>query len=376
MTQNPFSLGGTDIPLCDRQTELQGLMRHARNAQNVLIYGSRRLGKTMLVREVQRRLAKEGFLVIFCDLFGVVSIEDISARICRSLFEVTHKHEPLHKKAIRALSTFRPTIRPSSDGMEFSFSVEKTSSDTGIDVLELTFSDLASFLEKSKENIHVVFDEFQDITEVEKGVQIQGVMRKYIQNMPASFFFVGSRKRVLSQMFHDRSKPFFQSTFDYELKALPQKDCISYIIERFEFGKKTIQERDADLVCRLISGNPYYLQKLCYILFDGMDDYIDNQDQVNKAFESLLDSEKGYFEASFNALTPRQKSLMKALANQKTQNLYAKDYIKKYNLGSMGGIQQSVDTLSKNDFITKENELWKVVDPVLEAWLRDRVFVF
>jgi hypothetical protein len=376
MSQNPFSLGGADIPLCDRQTELQALVRHAHNAQNVLIYGSRRLGKTMLVREVQKNLAQEGYLVVFCDLFGVVSVEDISARICRSLFEVTHKHEPLHKKAIRALSTFRPTMRPSSNGMEFSFSVEKTSSDIGIDVLEHTFSDLSSFLEKSKDTIHIVFDEFQEITEVEKGVQIQGVMRKHIQNMFASFFFVGSRKRTLSQMFHDQSKPFFQSTFDHELRALPKKDCISYIVERFTVGKKSIQEREAELVYRFISGNPYYMQKICYILFDEVNDHVDNQDQVCKAFDSLLDSEKGYFEANFNSLTPKQKSLIKALANERTQNIFAKDYIKKHTIGSIGGIQQSVDTLTKNDFITKENKVWKVVDPVMEAWLRDRVFVF
>lgn len=376
MSRNPFSLGGTDIPLCDRQTELQTFIRHAQDGQNVLIYGSRRLGKTMLIKEVQRDLAQEGFLVVFCDLFGVVSIEDISARICRSLFEVTHQHEPLHKKAIRALSTFRPTMRPSSDGMELSFSVEKTSPDIGIAVLEQTFSDLASFLEKSKEKIHIVFDEFQEITEVEKGIQIQGVMRKHIQTMFASFFFVGSRKRILSQMFHDRSKPFFQSTFDYELGALPQEDCISYIIKRFEFGGKTIQDRESGHVCKLVSGNPYYMQKLCYILFDVTKDNVASDDQIYQAFDSLLDAEKGYFETNMDSLTPRQKSLMKALANERTQNIYATDYIKKHNLGSIGGIQQSVDTLSKVDLITRENKIWKIVDPVMEAWLKEKFFSF
>jgi hypothetical protein len=376
LSQNPFSLGGTDIPLCDRQKEMQSFIRHAQNGQNVLVYGSRRLGKTMLTREVQRHLAQKGFPVVFCDLFGVVSIEDISARICRSLFEVTHTHEPLYKRAIRALSTFRPTMRPSSDGMEFSFSVEKTSSDIGIDVLEQTFSDLASFLERSQENVHVVFDEFQEITEVEKGVQIQGVMRKYIQNMSASFFFVGSRKRILSQMFHDRSKPFFQSTFDYELGALPGNDCISYIMERFEFGGKTIKEREAETVCKLVSGNPYYMQKLSYILFDECEKTVDNDDYVYRAFESLLDAEKGYFVVNMDSLTARQKSVLKALANERTQNIYSQDYIKKHNLGSIGGIQQSVDTLSKNDLITKENKTWKVIDPVMEEWLRAHFFMF
>ncbi len=306
----------------------------------------------------------------------MISVEDISARICRSLFEVTQQHEPLHKKAIRALSTFRPTMRPSSDGMELSFSVEKTSSDIGINILEQTFSDMVSFLEKSKKNIHIVFDEFQEITEVEKGVQIQGVMRKYIQNMSASFFFVGSRKRILSQMFHDRSKPFFQSTFDYELGALPEQDCILYIRDRFKFGGKSIQKNKADTVCKLVSGNPYYMQKLCYILFDKIKDNVASEDQIYQAFDNLLDSEKGYFEASIESLTPRQKSLVKALAKEKTQNIYAKDYISKHNLGSIGGIQQSVHTLLKYDFITKENKTWKIVDPVLEAWLRDKFFAF
>jgi hypothetical protein len=194
--------------------------------------------------------------------------------------------------------------------------------------------------------------------------------------MSASFFFVGSRKRSLSQMFHDRSKPFFQSTFDYELGALPGNDCISYIMERFEFGGKTIKEREAETVCKLVSGNPYYMQKLSYILFDECEKTVDNDDYVYRAFESLLDAEKGYFVVNMDSLTARQKSVLKALANERTQNIYSQDYIKKHNLGSIGGIQQSVDTLSKNDLITKENKTWKVIDPVMEEWLRAHFFMF
>jgi len=51
MTKNPFSLGHIDVPLCDRKTVLEAMVRHAENAQNILLYGSRRTGKTMLVQE-------------------------------------------------------------------------------------------------------------------------------------------------------------------------------------------------------------------------------------------------------------------------------------------------------------------------------------
>ncbi|MDZ7762352.1 MAG: ATP-binding protein [Desulfovermiculus sp.] len=374
MTHNPFSLGSTDIPLCDRQTELKTFIRLAQNRQNVLVYGSRRLGKTMLIKEVQEHLASEGFIVVFCDLFGVVSIEDISARICRALFEVTHKQEPLHKKAIRALTTFRPTMRPTNDGLEFSFSVEKTSSDMGIDVLEQTFKDLTTFVNKTQAKMHIVFDEFQEITEVEEGVQIQGVMRKHIQNMSASFFFVGSRKRILSQMFHDRSKPFFQSTFDYELGALPKNECTIYIQDQFQFGGKSIGDNEAQLIYSLISGNPYYMQKICHILFDEVQDGVENEEDVYLALKHLLESEKGYFETTMDALTPKQKALMRALAREWTQSLYSQEYITKHNLGSLGGIQHSIDTLSKKDLLMKENNTWRIIDPVLEIWLKEKFF--
>ena len=372
MTKNPFSLGHIDVPLCDRKTELEAMVRHGENAQNVLLYGSRRTGKTMLVQEVQHRLAHKGFLVVLCDLFGVTSVEDISARICRALFRITHKRDRIHRKAIRALTTFRPTMRPTGDGMGLSLSVEKTSHEMGVDNLERTLADLASFMEKTGENINIVFDEFQEITEVEKGVQIQGVMRKYIQGMPASFFFVGSRRRILSEMFHDRGKPFFQSTFDYELGGLPEEECTAYVRERFRQGGKSIAEEDSGLVCRLVSGNPYYMQKLCHILFDEVGDNVGGEENVYSAFHQLLDSERGYLETTINHLAPKQRSLITALATERTSSIYASEYIKRHNLGSVGGVQQNVNTLTKNDLIAKEDGVWRVTDPVMEAWLKER----
>jgi hypothetical protein len=177
-------------------------------------------------------------------------------------------------------------------------------------------------------------------------------------------------------MFHDRSKPFFQSTFDYELHGLPGQDCVSYMKERFQVGGKTIDESEAELIYRLISGNPYYLQKICHILFDEIQDNVDGKDNVHQAFKRLLESEKGYFETTIDSLTPRQRALMKALAMEKTKNIYAQKYAKKHNLGSLGGIQQSLDTLSKNDLITKKNHTWQITDPIAEAWLKEKFFAY
>lgn len=372
MAKNPFSLGSTDVPLCNRMDEIRAFVRHAKNGQNALLYGSRRTGKTMLIKEVQRRLADKGFVVVFCDLFGVVSVEDISARICRALFDVTQKREPIFKRATRALTTFRPELKPTSKGMGVSITVEKSTADMGIDVLEKTLSDLASFMDHTEERINIVLDEFQAITEIEKGVQIQGVMRKHIQEMPVSFFYVGSRKRILRGMFQDQSKPFFQSTFDYELWGLPREECMAYVQERFRTGRRDITEDLARLIFELTSGYPYYLQELCHILFESGEGTVEEEDAVLRAFRFLLESEKGYFEATLDSLTAKQRSLLIALAKDPTTSIYSNEYAQRHGLGSVGGTQQSVEALSKSDLIAQENGVWMVTDPVLEAWLKEK----
>ena len=47
------------------------------------------------------------------------------------------------------------------------------------------------------------------------------------------------------------------------------------------------------------------------------------------------------------------------------------DRCSQYNLGSTGGIQQSLDSLSKKDLIEKNygTGVWTVVDPIFKNWL-------
>ncbi|MBU4185317.1 MAG: hypothetical protein KKI12_06155 [Proteobacteria bacterium] len=42
-----------------------------------------------------------------------------------------------------------------------------------------------------------------------------------------------------------------------------------------------------------------------------------------------------------------------------------------HNLGSTGGIQQSLDTLSRHDLIEKNYRtgVWSIVDPIFKNWL-------
>ena len=204
---NPFTPGviHPEAPFCNRLKELKELESYASSSANVVLYSPRRYGKTSLVRRVQSGLSKKKVITIYVDLFGVTTIDEIAKRTARSVYLVTQKDKPLFK-------TFRPVLKPTETGDSFTVTVEPaTSSLTGIDLLEATMTDLGMFIQATPSGVNIAFDEFQEITEL-NSLEIEGVLRSHIQTQKASYFFVGSRRRVLLDMFNLRNRPFFQSS--------------------------------------------------------------------------------------------------------------------------------------------------------------------
>ncbi|MYK60162.1 MAG: AAA family ATPase, partial [Rhodospirillaceae bacterium] len=64
----------------DRETELEALVERVREGTHTLLTAQRRMGKTSLVRELQRRLAETGdFEVVFVDLEAATDPADAIA---------------------------------------------------------------------------------------------------------------------------------------------------------------------------------------------------------------------------------------------------------------------------------------------------------
>ena len=213
MSKNPFiiSVIPPEAPFCNRSRELRQLISYASTGTNVVVFSPRRFGKTSLVKRVQANLAKKGMLTLYADFFGVTSIDDVAGRIAKCVYAFIRGIEPLMNKAIRLLTTFRPVLKPAEDG-SFTVNIESTGQNLqGIELLDKTLDDLGLFIEQiGPEKVHIVFDEFQEITELrDKG--IEGTLRSHIQFHRSSCFFVGSRRHILLGMFNEKSRPFYES---------------------------------------------------------------------------------------------------------------------------------------------------------------------
>jgi hypothetical protein len=366
---NPFYLQEVpvDAPFCDRERELRELQSYAEARANVVLYSPRRFGKTSLVRRIQHALAGNGAVTIFADFFGVASVEDAAARLAKAVFQITHKKETFWKRALQTIRSFRPILKPDPEG-GISLSVEPSSpARSGIEVLDETLESLGAFVEATDGLVQIALDEFQEIVVLREALRIEAALRTQIQRQNASYFFIGSRRRVLLGIFNDRKRPFFQSAINYPLPPLPREELVDFLAAQFDVGGKPCGRNLSRRIADEVDCHTYYSQKLAFLIFENCDTV--TGEAITAGFQKLLASERPVFEAIVQGLTPHQRLLLRALAIEPTDKPLASAYLQKHRLGSVGGIQYSIKQLAELDLIEKSDS-WRIVDPVFIFWLK------
>ena len=369
---NPFYLQEVpvDAPFCNRKRELKELQAFAEGKANVVLFSPRRYGKTSLVKRIQKNLSSQGTVALFADFFGVASVDDVASRLAKAVFVITHKKDPLWKSALRAMKSFRPVLKPDPSG-GISLSVEPSGAGkSGLELLDETMDSLRDFINNTKSLVHVALDEFQEIVTLKEALQIEGIMRTQIQQQQASYFFIGSRRRILLGIFNERQRPFFQSAINYPLKLLPSEELAKFIAEQFKKNQRECTLIMAKKLASLTGFHPYYSQKLAFFVYELSKRV--TEESITLAMERLILSEKPVSEAILQGLSPHQRLLLQALAKEASPRLLASGYIQKHGLGSVGGVQHSSKQLEELDLIEKDEETgkWRLVDPILATWLR------
>jgi len=368
---NPFTLRiiPPDFPFCNRAGELKKLHSHANNNANIVLFSPRRYGKTSLIKRLQVHLADQGFFTVYVDFFMATSEGDIARRIAKSIYSALHSRESLMDKGIRFLKTFktfRPVFKPSPE-TGFSFSLEATPSTIPeIDLVDRVLEELGDFIRKESVKAHIVFDEFQEITEL-KNSSIEGVLRKHIQEHQASYFFVGSRRRILLDIFNSKNRPFYQSAIMFPLGPLPHDEIVVFLVEGFNRGGKKCPKPVAEKISERVRQYPYYVQALAYHIFEISGRLIAGDD-IESGFDNMLASEKYGYEAVVQGLTGAQIALLKTLAADPASKILSAEYMERHRL-SVGGVQYARTKLEHLDLIEKYNNVWQVVDPVFSRWL-------
>jgi hypothetical protein len=370
--QNPFTLTiARKKAFCNREKEISELVNHARNGNNVVLISPRRFGKTSLIQIVLEKLEREGILTAYVDLFPISSEKDLVIRFSEGLFKGIGRGTDPRTIMNRIKNIFKrvvPSVELKEDGVSFQIRFDSSTS-TDL-LLDDVMEGLYRYIKKQKLRACIALDEFQEITELSGSRRIEAILRSHIQmHQEISYFFIGSRRRVIRDMFTDRNRPFYKSSFLYTLTSIPKDKFVKCITDAFMLSKKKCSSDAASLIYDLTEGYPYYVQKLSLLAWD-MTENSCNINTIKKAFNALIESDKADFENIWSGLTMSQKSLLKAMAVEPTSTPYSKEYLSKHGL-SVGGTQKALKVLLSKDIIEKDNEgVFKVTDPIFKIWLR------
>ena len=238
-----------------------------------------------------------------------------------------------------------------------------------MELLEAIMKELQVFVNESDCLVNVVFDEFQEIVALPDAAKIEAIMRTHIQQYQASHFYVGSRRRLLQNMFNDEQRPFFHSSLNFQLPELPSKELVPFLVGLFAQGGKRLSAESALALVSLASCHPHYTIKLSFHVFEQSVAEV-TDDDIFAGLRALLSDDHNLFDSWLGALPPRQRLLLRALAKEPTDKLMATDYGRKHDLGSSTGIAHSGKQLQNLDYIEEgKDHIWRVVDPMFSRWL-------
>ena len=198
---NPFKFGTVveDCFFTDRRDELQYIKSVLNSENHLILISPRRFGKTSLVVKVLHESERKHIML---NLQSVVSVEDFAGRLLKEIFRI-YKFEKIKYliKNFRVMPTF--SLNPMTDGVDVAI---QPMVDNRV-LIEDVFA-LLQTLATEEDRIIVVFDEFQEITNIDKN--LDRLLRAIMQlHKNINYLFLGSQESMMREIFEKKKSPFF-----------------------------------------------------------------------------------------------------------------------------------------------------------------------
>lgn len=374
---NPFKAGNavTGEYFTDREEEIETLVLDLKSSQNVILYSPRRFGKTSLILEVISRLRKEGYLCVYVDLFPISSKRNFAERLASVIAKDTSKRV---EEVIRKIKDFIPNITPKivlkgEGNMEFDLEFGERGLDT--DRLLTSLYDLPQDIaQKRKKKLVMVFDEFQQIGEID-GEAIEKELRAKIQHhQDVAYVFMGSKRHLMERIFNDKSRPFYKIGKTFTLRKIPKDKFALFIEKRLKDTGMGIEPFLIEEVLKITDGHPYYTQMLMHEVWnESYQDRTITQESLKSGLDQVFLHQLDAFILLWDLLSPKQKNLLAALAIDENLSLHSQSAIIKYELGSPATVSKSLKMLANKELLEQEGRRYVFSDIFFKEWLRRNV---
>jgi uncharacterized protein len=362
---NPFVYSHPVAPdeIIDRDDETLKLLTQAVGGHYVRLFAPRKYGKTSLLRRVLRDGEREeGLIPILVDLYGVVSIADVTVR-----FERAYSRQL--KGAIRSrVEEFlaRTGLGLSLGALGIS---AKLQLDRRLDPLPALHAllDLPLRLEEGGGfRALIALDEFQDVDKIS---QLDALLRSHIQyhGDVASYVFAGSEPGLMKQLFETSDRPLYGSAVPMRLGRLQDADIAEYVTARFRESERSVGEALNPLLAAA-KGHPQRAMLLAHRLWEqlkqGSAGTLEDWTAAHAAAHAELEAE---FEAHWRGFSATEQKTLRALVAG-DGSPYRAAVLERLQL-SKPTAQNALRRLAASAEVESDGQRQVIVDPLFAEWI-------
>lgn len=366
---NPFVVGryvSADY-FCNRKQEAEKMINAIENQRNLSLISHRRYGKTGLIFHVFHKLRrKKGIKVFYVDLFYTQSIKDFNTNLAKAIIgKFDSKTTRIIKSFGQWVKSLRPVVSfdPISGKPEIEISYFENHSP------KITLTEIFDYLSSQKEHIVIALDEFQQITKY-KEKNTEALLRSAIQQISnTTFIFSGSQKHLLTQIFSDYSRPFYQSTEFLFLEKIPREEYRSFIKNKFRKKNINADDESTDLILDVTNRHTFYVQFLCNRLY-GNNIRMLTDDNIMSTLDEIIRENEPIYESLNNLLTKHQFRLITAIAKEQgVSKPNAKQFLDKYQLPAASTVLAALKVLTEKEMVYQEKSTYYVYDVFFSKYL-------
>jgi hypothetical protein len=384
--QNPFVYGEvvSAATFVNRVVELDRLIGDLGSGQKIFLISPRRYGKSSLIRQALKSLARGGTLTVEVTVSSFSSYVAFLEGYARALMAAETKWDRARTWLSEAIRSARAEVRyvpdptlatPGSGSLSVSFPTVRSDRDVSRLAQEV-FALPAHLAAARKRPVVVALDEFQAIGGFNGG-SVEHTMRAAVQHQrEVGYVFAGSEPSLMERMLTPR-RPFYKAGPVMRLEKIPADEFSEFIEARFT--KSGVRpEPGLGLAIVDLAGNlPYDVQRLAHETWDEVRVGSRKKatlDDLHQALKRLLVEQATMFEALWQRLTLPQRAVLRSVVLEDGRELMSADIRTRHRLGGASTVQAALGALRRDDVISREGDRYVVVDSLLREWVARRTF--
>jgi hypothetical protein len=379
---NPFVYGEivTAAAFADREDERVRLARDLADGQKVFLISPRRYGKSSLVRDVLRGLARQKIMTVEVTVASSSSYLGFLESYAQALVAADTPASRLRRWAGELFSAIRPELRFDADPagrakLALSFPAVKSARDTARLAAEV-FALPGRIAAARKQRLAVALDEFQAITAFDSGTVEQALRAAVQEQRQVGYVFSGSEPSLMERMLGPR-RPFYKAGPVMRLDKIVAADFAAFIDARFLGSGVRPEAGLGDAIVDLAANVPYDVQRLAHETWDDAKEAgrkTAGLEDLHATLMRLLGEQQTVFEESWQRLTLPQRAVLRALVIEDGRELMSADVRARHRLPAPSTIQAALAALLRQDIITKADGRYAAVDSLYREWVARKTY--